>query len=69
MRLEGVVYMEVIIRKYRTIFFLLILIVNLIYLTLDNKKIETITSLVTLAIATTLYIIKMRYDSNEVKNK
>ncbi len=61
--------MEVIVRKYRTIFFLLIIIVNLIYLTLDNKKIETITSIVTLAIATILYIIKMRYDSNDVKNK
>ncbi|PGM50978.1 hypothetical protein [Bacillus sp. AFS053548] len=61
--------MEVIVQKYRTIFFLLIIIVNVIYITLDNKKIETITSIVTLAIATILYIIKMKYDSKVGKTK
>ncbi|PGL72071.1 hypothetical protein CN925_05880 [Bacillus sp. AFS055030] len=61
--------MGIIVQKYRTIFFFLIIIVNIIYITLDNKKIETIISIVTLVIATLLYIMKMRYDNKNVKNK
>ncbi|PGS56830.1 hypothetical protein COC46_00265 [Bacillus sp. AFS041924] len=61
--------MGVVVRKYRTIFFFLIIFVNLIYLTLDNKKIETITSIVTLAIAIILYTLKMRYDHKKNKIK
>lgn len=60
--------MEVIVRKYRTIFFLLIIIVNIIYMTLDNKKIELMTSIVTVTIASILYIIKLRYDNKDKKN-
>ncbi|PEC48706.1 hypothetical protein COJ46_02645 [Bacillus sp. AFS077874] len=61
--------MEVIVRKYRTIFFILIILINIIYIIFDNKKIETITSIVTLAIATILYTIKMRYDNTDIRNK
>ncbi|PEJ60521.1 hypothetical protein CN692_00050 [Bacillus sp. AFS002410] len=61
--------MGMIARKYKTIFFFLIIIVNLLYITVDNTKIENIISIVTLGIAIILYFIKTRYDRKVVKKK